>query len=188
MSTRTDLLQQACLLKQTLIDRLLDDSCPSIRYRLLTEIVPEYTASSERIDGLYERLLRDEEVAHIRQQPLGFITQRDAHSEHGLETYIRFLSEKGVRPDHPALSAMLEYVHEHPDVFGTGSLRKVGRYLDTLNLGGSSMIRAVLLSQCGMEHSPLVRSEVEKALRHLTMLPVWSIGRKSARLFEARRY
>ncbi|WP_017473172.1 hypothetical protein [Amphibacillus jilinensis] len=163
---KLDLIEQVRAIKRDLISRLLQQGCPPIQYRILTEIDQQYQYRDHQfLTSLYRQILSDKGVEYICDQPLKQMIERDVHAVDGIETYVRLLKEKGVRSDHPKLMEMITYICEGSHVFETGSLRNVGQYLDALNLGGSNMIKATILAYAGFENDSMVQEQINKALQ-----------------------
>ncbi len=145
------------------IQELLENACPSIRYRIRSEIFGEPINTPE-MTNLQAEILNDEWVQKIFswQQPDGWIGN-DFHGEKSMETGIRVLCEKGVEKSHPVLIKALAILHLDDErlVRGVG---KVGQILDDRNLGGTQMIRATVLAYADVEDFITVQEQIQKAL------------------------
>lgn len=145
------------------IDFLLSEACPSIKYRIHKEIMPLFT--DDQAEELIVQILEDGLVRKFIsiQEPDGWINQ-DFHSENGVETAVRVFCEKGLDAGHIAVSKMLNQLKEREHTFDNGSLMRVGKLLDQLNLGGSQLIRAVIFAHAGKEDDQLILEQVKAAL------------------------
>ncbi|PKO05051.1 MAG: hypothetical protein CVU41_14165 [Chloroflexi bacterium HGW-Chloroflexi-3] len=146
-----------------ILQELLEDACPSIRYRIRSEILGE-SIDTAVMAKLQKEILADEWVRKVFswQQPDGWIG-RDFHGENSLETGIRVLCEKGIEKTHPILKKALE-VLSIDDKRLTRGIGKAGISLDKKNLGGTQLIRAVVFSYAGVEDIPIMQEQVQKAL------------------------
>lgn len=145
------------------IEFLLDEASPSIQYRVKKEIILELTLNeAERLKNM---ILNDNLVREFieRQQPDGWINE-DFHSGKGIETAIRVLCEKGLDCGDSAVSKMLKQLEERTDSFDDGSLSRVGKLLDDLNLGGSQLIRATVFAYAGVEDKPFITEQITRTL------------------------
>ena len=142
---------------------LLEQACPSIRYRVRAEILGQ-PATDEAMRALQALILQDPAVRTVLswQQPDGWLAQ-DFHGAQGLEAGVRILMEKGVEPAHPAVTRALEALEAHPERLERG-IGKVGKIIDEQGLGGAWMIRATVFAYAGQEHRPGVQAQVEQAL------------------------
>ena len=148
---------------------LLHDTCPSIQYRVRSELLSEPETNQEMKD-LQQRILEDEAVRRISsvQHPDGWLGTRFHTAEVGsdnlaAEVAIRLLCEKGVSRHHPLLARALEALRGTDEAFAREFFR-VGRILDSKGFGGSYLIRAVLFARAGIEAEPFVQEQIEKAL------------------------
>ncbi len=139
---------------------LLEEGCPSIRYRVRKEILGKGKPCGR------EEILKDARVKRFLslQDSKGWIPG-DFHSPEGVETACRFFSEVGLEPDFPPFSRMLGELEGREDSFSRGSLQRVGRILDRRGFGGAQTIRASIFARAGLEDRSFVREEVEKALK-----------------------
>ena len=142
--------------------QLLADACPSIKYRVRSEILG-YSASSHGMAELQAQILRDSTVAEVLswQQDDGWLGW-DFHGAKGIEAGIRILCEKGVQRSHPGLARALEALEMYTDRLDRG-IGKVGKILDEQGFGGSLLIRAAVFAY-GAEEKPFVQEQIEKAL------------------------
>ena len=94
---------------------LIESACPSIRYRINTEISGRSAAIPE-ILVLQEQILLDPLVKEVVgwQQPDGWLAW-DFHGAKSLETGFRILFEKGLSRQHPVLARALLAMEEHPE-------------------------------------------------------------------------
>lgn len=145
---------------------LLDSACPSIKYRVKKEILNEMSSDEEEL--LQSQILEDKLVQEFieRQSPDGWI-EEDFHSEKGVETAIRLLSEKGVLPNQPSLKGMLGELERREDTFDKGCLFNIGKILDHKSFGGSKVIRAATFAHAGIEDRHFVKEQIEWALDKL---------------------
>ncbi len=142
---------------------LLENACPSIRYRIRSEILGESIKTPEMKD-LQAEILADHWVQKIFswQQSDGWIGS-DFHGENSMETGIRVLCEKGVEKSHPVFSKALAILH-HDDERLVRGIGKAGKILDDRNLGGTRMIRATVLAHTGVDDIPFVQEQIQNAL------------------------
>ena len=149
---------------EPVIEEMLESACPSIKYRILLEILGQSTASKEML-ALQDEILRDPNVQEVLswQQPDGWLAW-DFHGSRSSETGIRILCEKGLSRQHPALVRTLQALEDHPERLDRG-IGKAGRILDELGFGGSQMIRATICAYAGLEDSLFVKEQVNEALR-----------------------
>jgi hypothetical protein len=148
----------------SILNELLQNACPSIRYRIRSEILKEPNTAPEMLQ-LQEEILSDEWVQKIFswQQADGWIG-RDFHGENSMETAIRVLCEKGLKPSHPVLAQAIRILQKEETrlIHGIG---KVGKVLDDRNLGGTRMIQATVLAYAGIENIEIVQDQIKKALQ-----------------------
>jgi hypothetical protein len=92
----------------SVIDELLQNACPSIRYRIRSEIMGEPETTLEMV-RLQKEILSDEWVKKVFswQQADGWIG-RDFHGENSMETGIRVLCEKGLNAQVMEFERILE--------------------------------------------------------------------------------
>lgn len=153
---------------QELINYLLEEGCPSIKYRVKKEIYDEVD------NNLYQQILDDQEVRKIisMQNETGWIDE-DFHSEKGVETAARVFFEKGLENDYPAYKKMLNELEQRDDTYDNGCLSRVGKILDKKGFGGSELMRAVVFAYAGLENKLLVKKQIEETLdcfRYLTTI------------------
>lgn len=146
------------------INLLLQIACPSIQYRIRKEILNESIQSSI-MQNLQSQILDDPLVRQMFswQQSDGWIG-KDFHGENSLETGIRILREKGVERSNPNLSKALKILMKDDERLNRG-IGKAGIALDEHSLGGTQLIRAVVLAYAGMENLDIVQNQIEKALQ-----------------------
>lgn len=151
------------MLVREAIDHLLSGACPSIQYRVRSEVLRE-PASTREMVRLQEQILQDDTVKKIisSQQPDGWLGTC-FHHDGGAEIGIRLLREKGVDQNHAVIVKALEAMSGSDETFAR-ELFKVGRILDQKGLGGSYLIRAVVFAYAGMEDRPFVQEQIEMAL------------------------
>ncbi len=146
------------------VDELVQNACPSIRFRIRAEILgePETTLEMVRVQ---KEILSDEWVQKVFswQQADGWIG-RDFHGENSMETGIRVLCEKGLRTSHPILEQALSVLLKEKTRLIRG-IGKVGDILDDLNLGGTRMIQATVFAYAGVEEPEIVKDQIQKALQ-----------------------
>ncbi|SHI80319.1 hypothetical protein [Lutispora thermophila] len=145
---------------------LLDNACPSIRYRVKREILDEISPQEE--EKLQSQILEDKLLREFieRQNSDGWIDE-DFHSEKGVETAIRLFSEKGVLASQPSFKVMLEELERREDTFDKGCLFNIGKILDHKSFGGSKVIRAAAFAQAGIEDKHFIKEQIELALDKL---------------------
>jgi hypothetical protein len=145
-------------------DRLLEQACPSIRYRLRLEVLHQ-DRSDEEMLALQSQILEDPAVKEVFgwQAPDGWLAW-SFHGYPGLESGVRLLCEKGVDSRHPVLSNALQALRSCDDDQLTRGLGKPGKILDRCGLGGAQMIRAAVLAYAGIEDEPGVKEQIERAL------------------------
>jgi hypothetical protein len=142
------------------INFLLNESCPSIQYRVNKEIL------GNKINYLQSKILDDPEVrGFIKQQNKSGWIDQDLHSENGVETAIRVFFEKGLDNGNSFFTKMLSELEKREDSFDNGCLEKVGRILDEKGFGGSRLIRATLFCYAGFDNKEFVQEQIEAALR-----------------------
>jgi hypothetical protein len=147
----------------TVIKELLESACPSIQYRIRSEILGQSPTSKEMV-GLQNDILHDPGIqAVLRWQQTDGWLARDFHGAISTETGIRILCEKGVRGQHPAFARALQALEDHPERLERG-IGKAGRILDDLGFGGPMMIRAAVFAYAGLENKPSVQEQVYEAL------------------------
>ncbi len=145
------------------IPELLSRACPSIRYRLNSEILG-CSSSSGEMRLLQSQIPDDPAVQAVFhwQEPDGWLAW-DFHGQKSIESGIRILCEKGVDRSHPVLSAALHALENHPERLDRG-IGKVGRVLDERGFGGSRMIRSTVFAYAGLEDRAGVGEQVQVAL------------------------
>jgi hypothetical protein len=149
--------------RETVIEELLESACPSIKYRLRSEILGQSTTYQEML-CLQDQILQDPTVQEVLswQQPDGWLAW-DFHGSKSLETGIRILCEKGLSCHHPALARALQALEQNTDRLERG-FGKVGKVLDKLGFGGPLMVRAVVFAYAGLEDEAFVHEQVQEAL------------------------
>ena len=145
------------------VEKLLERACPSIQYRIRSEILGQSVTSKAMVE-LQAQILRDPLVEEVLdwQQVDGWLGW-DFHGATGIEAGIRILCEKGVQPRHPVLARALEALEKYPDRLDRG-IGKVGKILDERGFGGSAMIRATVFAYAGVENKPFLQAQIGKAL------------------------
>lgn len=99
----------------------------------------------------------------IRINSNGWIDE-DFHSEKGIETAIRLLSEKGVSSSRLTMQKMLNELEKRENTFDKGCLFNVGKILDEKGFGGSKLIRATTFAYVGMEDKELIQNQIQSAI------------------------
>lgn len=152
------------------VNQLLKSSCPSIKYRIKTEILGESTGTNELM-MLQQLILEDKMVQAVFgwEQADHFLGTRfhtaESHTDCGaMEIGLRLLYEKGVSRLNERILKYLIKISGDESTFAKEFLR-VGKILDNTGLGGSKLIRAVLFSYFGYEDKPYVKEAIEEALR-----------------------
>lgn len=145
------------------IDELLKFACPSIKYRIRSEILGEDIKSKTMVD-LHDQILQDPAVREVLswQQPDGWLGWA-FHGAKSTEEGIRILGEKGVHRSHPALAKALTALEYHTERLDRG-IGKVGKILDEQKFGGSLMIRATVCAYTGLENKPFIEDQIGIAL------------------------
>lgn len=145
------------------IEFLLDNACSSIRYRLKKEILSDIDSYEE--ETLQSQILEDKLIQEFlaRQNSDGWIDE-DFHSEKGIETAIRLLSEKGVLSEQFPIQKMLNQLERRDDTFDKGCLFNVGKVLDEKGFGGSQLIRATIFAYAGIENKEFIREQIRSAI------------------------
>jgi len=148
---------------QKYIEFLLNEGCPSIRYRVKKEITSGLVRGE--IEELKAQIFEDDLVKEFSsiQQPNGWMNQ-DFHSEKGIETAVRVLCEKGLDVGDSVISKMLKHLEKREYTFDQGCLFRVGKILDQLSLGGSQLIRAVIFAYAGIEDKAFILEQIEETL------------------------
>jgi|AutmiccommuBRH23_1029490.scaffolds.fasta_scaffold00280_23 hypothetical protein len=147
-----------------IIQELLENACPSIRYRIRSEILGE-SINTPEMTQLQTEILDDGWVQKFMswQQPDGWIG-RDFHGENSMETGIRVLREKGMEKSHPVITKALQALSSEDDKRMLRGIGKVGKILDDRNLGGAQMIRATVFAYAGIEDLPFIQEQIKLAL------------------------
>lgn len=142
---------------------LLENACPSIKYRVKKEVLNEISLFEE--EEFQNQILEDKVVREFlnKQNTFGWIDE-DFHSEKGIETAVRLLSEKGVLRNGFLLQRMLVELEKREKTFDKGSLFNVGKVLDEKGFGGSQLIRATVFAYAGIEDKPFIKKQIESAL------------------------
>lgn len=146
-----------------IITNLLENACPSIQYRVRTEVLGQ-SPDGEEVSVLQRQILRDSLVQDVmgRQGSDGWKNSQ-FHGSNGIESGVRILCEKGVTKDHPAIIRALDVLRKEPDII-YGGIGRPGKILDDLGFGGSQMIRAVVFAYAGAENDPCVEGQIKAAL------------------------
>jgi hypothetical protein len=157
------------------ITELLESACPSIKYRVRSEILGQSVSSKTMVE-LHAQILLDSVVREVLgwQQSDGWLGW-DFHGAKSIEAGIRILSEKGVRRCYPALAKALVALEKHTERLDRG-IGKVGKILDEKGFGGSLMIRATVFAYTGLENKAFVKEQIGIALTGFkTVLAVESV-------------
>ena len=143
---------------------LLKNACPSIQFRIRTEILGQSEIDQELSD-LQEQIEKDDLVCEVFnwQRPDGWLG-KDFHGFDSIETGIRILAEKGLNRDHPVLSSALHALNNSDDRLHLG-IGQDGKILDDLGFGGSKRIRATVFAYTKMEEQACIKQEIKKALK-----------------------
>lgn len=145
-------------------NQLLEQACPSIRYRLRLEVLHQNCSDAE-MRALHSQILKDPAVKAVFgwQAPDGWLAW-NFHGYPSLETGVRWLCEKGVDSCHPVLSNALQALKSCNEDRLARGLGKPGKILDQCGLGGAQMIRAAVLAYAGIEDEQGVQEQIELAL------------------------
>ena len=157
--------------------QLLEQACPSIRYRLRLEVLKQPGSEREML-ALQNQILEDPAVQEVLswQAADGWLAW-NFHGYQSMEAGIRLLCEKGVDSRHPVLSKALQALRGCDEDRLERGLGKPGRILDQLGLGGAQMIRAAVLAYAGVEDEPGVQSQIELALAGFrSVLTIHQVG------------
>ena len=140
-----------------------EHACPSIKYRLLSEIFGQSPSSRGMVE-LQTQILSDPTVRTVMQwqQPDGWLGW-NFHGTKSIETGIRLLCEKGVKRNHPVLVKALHALEKLTSRLDRG-LGKPGVILDKKGLGGALLIRATIFAYAGRENKPFIQEQINKAL------------------------
>lgn len=146
-----------------IVEFLLENACPSIKYRVKKEVLNEISLYEE--EYLQNQILEDRLVKEFleKQNTDGWIDE-DFHSEKGVETAIRLFFEKGVLHNQSSILRMINELERREEIFDKGCLSNVGKILDKKGFGGSQLIRATSLSYAGLENRTFIKSEIECSL------------------------
>lgn len=145
------------------LEFIFNNACPSIIYRIKKEILNHIDIDEEK--SLQDQILRDKLVQEfIEKQNVNGWIDEDFHSEKGIETAIRVLSEKGILSGHPSMARMLNELEKRQDTFDKGCLFKVGKILDEKGFGGSELIRATVFTYAGIENKEFIQKQIENSL------------------------
>lgn len=142
---------------------LLHHADSSIRYRIKKEILKDIDSYEE--EKLQSQILEDKLIQKfiVKQNIDGWIDE-DFHSDNGIETAIRILSEKGVLSEQFPIQKMLNELERRDNMFDKGCLFKVGKILDEKGFGGSQLIRATTFTYAGVENKDFIKEQIENAL------------------------
>lgn len=145
-------------------DYLLQNACASIKYRIKQEVTKNISNNEE--ENLLSEIMEDDLVQEIikNQNKDGWI-EADFHSEKGVETAIRVLSQKGINKDNIVQANMLKELKKRENTFDDGCLSRVGKVLDKKGFGGSHLMRATVFAYAGEENEEFVKREVKNALK-----------------------
>ncbi len=127
-----------------------------------TEILGESFSDEAKV--LQHQLLQENAVQEVLSwQGSDGWKSSSFHGNKGIEAGIRFLREKGVTKQHPAITSALNALREEPNLIYRG-IGKPGNVLDQLGFGGAQMIRAVVFAYAGAEDEPFVEEQIKIAL------------------------
>ncbi len=145
------------------LEFLLDNACPSIEYRIKKEVLKDIDSYEE--EKLQTQILGDKLIQEFieKQDSDGWIDE-DFHSEKGIETAIRVLSEKGVLSEQFSIQKMLNELEKRENTFDKGCLSNVGKVLDEKGFGGSQLIKATIFAYAGIENKEFIREQIQSAL------------------------
>ncbi len=163
-------------LKKT-ITQLLEHACPSIRYRIRTELLGESPGSrtAKRLQG---DVRRDERVRCVLswQRADGYLggvfhagvsgSLSQKASTRGAEGAVRFLAEMGLRNDHPAFRRALQALLR--DDWFRDPLGVCWSHYPDVGLSGLDLVRAATLAHAGLEDAEIIVQQQYEALRTLS--------------------
>ena len=152
------------MLDETVLQILSEKACPSIRYRIRSEIFGE-NLNDRSMQQLQTMILQDQKVLSLiaAQSADGWIG-KGFHGYDTLEAGIRLLAEKGVQLEAVPLAKALDAVSAQ-GARAKRELGRVGQVLDAGGFGGVETMRAYLLAHGGYdEENVLVKGEIGKAL------------------------
>jgi hypothetical protein len=143
---------------------LIDQGCPSIVYRTRKEILGESRNTPTMLE-LQKQIQNNLEVKHILslQKEDGWLGG-NFHAADGAEGLIRYLSEKGIEPDHPVIQRALEAIEKHGDDFNFIGLGRIGIILDDYHLGGIKMMKACTFAYAEHEKEAFIKEQIKEAL------------------------
>ena len=145
-----------------IITTLLNNACPSIQYRIRTELLGE--SFNDETNRLQRQLLQETIIQEVLNwQGADGWRSSSFHGSNGIEAGVRILREKGVVQGHPAITKALNALRKEPDILYRG-IGKPGKVLDQLGLGGSQMIRAVVFAYAATEDESWVGEQIKVAL------------------------
>lgn len=152
------------MLYRKTIDFLLEEGCPSIAYRVRKEILSE-SPDKPKMLALQEQILKDTEVKRILslQHDDGWLGGA-FHGTEEPESCIRYLVQKGVESDNPAIRRALKALEDRGEGFDDGGLVRVGKVLDDYHVGGSQMIKACVFAYARQEKKDFVQTQIKEAL------------------------
>lgn len=142
---------------------LATQACAAIRIRTASELCGEALSNGDQRQ--LQTLLLDDPLVHkilASQTADGWLEQR-FHGYDSLESGIRILCEKGLDRHHPGLVKAVEAVCDH-DARISADLGSFGSFADSQRLGGTQLIRAVVLAYAGLTEHSLVQTQIEPAL------------------------
>ena len=150
-------------MKKKIENYLLENACPSIKYRVKKEVKNSISLSEE--ENLIKEIMRDDLVRDIslRQNKNGWI-DLDFHHKKGVETSVRVLAQKGIDKKHIYQEKMLHELEKRENSFDDGGLFKVGKVLDDKGFGGSNLIRATIFAYAGEEEKDFIKAQIKNSL------------------------
>ena len=158
------------------VDVMLSEACPSIRYRIKSEILG-HSPDTPEMHRLQEHILKSDIVQYIFgwQKPDGYLGEgfhggvradlKQRESTRGAEGAIKCLAEMGVRNDHPVLRRALDALRRD-DWYGERS-GVCWKYYPELGLYGFDLVRAVTFANAGVEDLDFVRQQQRETVRTL---------------------
>jgi hypothetical protein len=142
---------------------LATQACAAIRIRTASELCGEALSNGDQRQ--LQTVLLDDPLVHkilASQTTDGWLGQR-FHGYDSLESGIRILCEKGLDRHHPGLINALQAICDQGDRI-SAEMGSFGSFADSHRLGGTQLIRAVVLAYAGLTEHSLVQAQIEPVL------------------------